>query len=168
MESEDSIRPQRWVACVPAYLSTCDIRGRDTYVTVLTSLRKVRIEVSVRERTFPRTCGHACASDHAARDGGGGWPGERVRGSLLRPGRRRREPSERHRDANLPRPSVSLTARANNSNPVYRCAPLDRKNREESLPVTLTNEDIPRRTAVVAAKRSTKGHRDVVEGATAA
>lgn len=76
----------------------------------------------MRERAFPRTCGHACASDHAAGNGGGGWPGERVRGSLLRPGRRRREPSERRRDASLPRPSVSLIARASNSNPVQVCS----------------------------------------------
>lgn len=66
------------------------------------------VEVSVRERALPRTCSHACAPDHAA--GGGGVPGERVRGSPLRPGRRRRL-SERRRDASLSRPSV-LSQRA--------------------------------------------------------
>jgi len=72
-----TIRPAVWrPTWLLAYLR---IRGRGTYVMMLTSFRKVRRGVREGARVPPHLRPRLRV-DHAAGDDGGGWPGERVRG----------------------------------------------------------------------------------------
>lgn len=87
----------------------------------------------MRERAFPRTCGHACAS--ATQPGMTVARREGTRVACYGRVDVDEELSERRRDASHPRPSVPLTARADSRNPVQVCS---RSGGKIPSPVTLT------------------------------
>lgn len=109
------------------------------------------VEVSVEEARAPL---HLQPRLRAALRSRGWWwriPGERVRGSLLRPGRRRRS-SERRRDASLTRPSI-LLVRVIRSHPVQVWfARHDTGRTGRTVTYYIIQQDISRHTAVTTEK----------------
>lgn len=139
----------------PSGLPARDIWGRGTYVNGTCLARKVRGGIRRETRAPP----HLRPRLRAALRSRGWWwrvPGERVWDSLLRPGRRRQS-SERRRDASLPRPSI-LLVRVILTHPVQVWFARHSTGRtRRTFTCYFTQQDIPRRPSPQKSLRDTEG-----------